>query len=713
MAEELDFKYKIDVVQEGEPNTNGEMIIIYNYDGAELTPELLAKTLEELSTQASLNRSGLGESILLDESGKIIHQDASDANIVKVESETNGSLLGLEQSEICTGDFGNSSALLATAESWENLKEEHNIQLEVIAQDATSGASIGSSYLTPLIDNGSLPQSETNKSARDDYTCVVNVNTFSDHNDTNTSQYKAKYENSGPLDHNISDKTDSNKQLQCVDPKHDASVLKKEISKIEYHCKECTFTAFAEIELQRHQKMEHHILEPFVCQYCLKAFKLELTLDIHKLSHTTQVDAPKINLKHIHKVSKFFSCPICDFQYQRKPQLMVHMASTHHGDKYFFCNDCNYSCLTEEKLLDHTQTTSHKDEQRTLCPLCGASTKNLRQHVRTAHNENRPFLCTTCGFKAKTATNLKTHMHIHDPIKQIHCSQCSYKCRTKDQLKKHMVRHSSEKKFKCGLCSFACKTSMSLKRHMQIHQAPGKYICNICRFSTHDKLILKDHKKTQHKLKPRYICRECSLEFERPLELRKHALSVHKSDKTQFCSYCDFSCNTTTQLRTHLEQHFGKFSYACHICGYSSRIKASYRRHMERHNKVKNYKCEHCDYACVEKYDLQKHIAHRHSEEKPYSCPYCSYSCKFKPRLNNHISFIHSDEKPFFCKECSYAGKSAESLKKHMVHHGVLPVSSKAIQCVLCDYATHERAKLRRHMKGHVNKAFIEIQTVE
>ncbi|KAK3729101.1 hypothetical protein RRG08_005473 [Elysia crispata] len=701
-GKETDFNYKIDVLQEGDTNTNGEMIIIYNYDGAELTPELLAKTLEELSTQASLNRSVLIENGSLDEAQKIVHHDMSNSDTIKVESVDGEVLFGIENSIICSNDFEVNPALLPTTDESEK-REEPSLKLEVIAQDATTGTTIGSTTDVQkkfLTDEPTQYQKENPE----------NLPECSTHMSSSTvSQSSISIDNNQWSDVNIDHSPRQPHHEVCS--VNDVSSERKGDTKTEYHCDDCDFIAFTEIEFQRHQKTEHHACTPFVCCYCFKAFKLELTLDIHKLSHTIKSDT-QLNLKYIHQVGKFFSCPVCDFQYQRKPQLMMHMTTAHQGDIYFFCNECNYSCLSEEKLFAHKQTTSHKDE-RTLCPLCGASTKNLRQHVRTAHNENRPFKCNTCGFKAKTATNLKTHLHTHDPIKQIHCLHCSYRCRTKDQLKKHMVRHSTEKKFKCTLCTFACKTAMSLKRHMQIHEKPGKYICKVCNFSTPDKLILKDHKNTQHKLKPRFICRECGVEFKRPLELRKHALSVHKSDKTQFCSYCDFSCNTTHELRSHMEQHFGKYSFVCSICGYSSRIKASYRRHMERHNKVKNFKCAHCDYACVEKYDLQKHIAHRHSEEKPYSCPYCPYSCKFKSRLNNHISFIHSDEKPFFCKQCPYTGKSAESLKKHMVHHGILPPSSKAIKCVLCDYATHEKAKLRRHMKGHVNKAFIEIQTVE
>ncbi|RUS83409.1 hypothetical protein EGW08_008830, partial [Elysia chlorotica] len=655
-AKETEFNYKIDVLQEGDTNTNGEMIIIYNYDGAELTPELLAKTLEELSTQTSLNRSVLIENGSLDDEQKLSTPDT-----VKVENVDSEVLFGIENSMICSNDFEISPALLSAgaADDCEKLKEEHNLKLEVIVQDATTGATI-----CPTTDaqNNYI----TNEQKQHQEEATEYVSEYSTHILNSTvSQSSISVEN------HWSDCAGASPPCVNSDGPGEAPIDEKsagkELIKSEYHCDDCDFITYTEIDFQRHQKREHHASTPFICCYCLKAFKLELTLDIHKLSHTIKSDS-QLNLKYIHQVSKFFSCPVCDFQYQRKPQLMMHMATTHKGDKYLFCDECNYSCLSEEKLLAHKQTTSHKAE-RTLCPLCGASTKNLRQHVRTAHNENRPFKCDICGFKAKTITNLKTHLNTHDPVKQIHCLHCSYRCRTNDQLKKHMVRHSTEKKFKCTLCTFACKTAMSLKRHMQIHEKPGKYICKVCNFSTPDKLILKEHKNTHHKLKPRFICRECSVEFKRPLELRKHALSVHKSDKTQFCSYCEFSCNTSHELRSHMEEHFGKYSFVCSICGYSSRIKASYRRHMERHNKIKNFQCPHCDYACVEKYDLQKHIAHRHSEEKPYSCPYCPYTCKFKPRLNNHISFIHSDEKPFFCKLCPYTGKSAESLKKHMVHH--------------------------------------------
>ncbi|KAH9500922.1 hypothetical protein Btru_069212 [Bulinus truncatus] len=675
------FQYKFEV-QEATEGTDGEVIIIYNYDGEEITPELLAKTLEELSTQLSMQRSVQNQhldTVAVQESDPVVCQPCEnelqialpidsnhlDVPIIKVEVIEDGQTPDTLQDRIINNNSVHSSndenCIQETAKEFDNAMVKNVKGLKYTVEQEE----IVNKEVSIEADSGALPQAIQTVQNKKISTLPM-----------------------GPL--------------PKVPTEEDILSDEEELLS-DYSCDKCKFSCQKEIDFQRHQKKEHKEKSPFICRHCGKAFQLELSLSIHKLVHSKKICGT--NSQCLYNAMKSFTCPLCDFQYQKKRQLNTHIKTVHENISYHLCSKCNFACLTKEDLEKHLSSSAHDVEGRTSCPLCGTATKDIRQHLRRTHNDDRPYLCTQCGFKAKTVTHLNTHMVIHDPVKRVQCNVCDYKCRTKDQLKKHLVKHSAEKSFKCNLCDFACKTAMSLKRHMQIHKAPNKYVCNICQFTTQDKLLLRQHKSKTHVLKASYKCRECTSQFDRVVELKKHALAEHKSENTNFCSYCDFAGLTTADLRTHMQTHFGKFSYICNTCGYMCRLKASYQRHIERHSKVKKFKCTQCTYASVEKYDLQKHYVHRHSDDKPLSCPYCPYRCKFKPRLNNHISYVHTDVKPFFCKLCPYAGKSAENLKKHMANHGLV---LKTLQCVLCDYATAEKAKLKRHMQVHVKKAVFQ-----
>lgn len=711
MANNLDETVQLHIeFQEGVEGTDGDVIIIYNYDGAELTHELLAHTLEELSAQTSLRKNAAKQSQLVGQQSGVPIEYLTDQIIAETSSQ-------LEDSEyIPLSTFKIETQQDIECDAFDPLSEEGSQLNSVRSELVDNQHAIECSTFGPLTEEQSR-QLNSIKSELD-----VEVRVQEDLRSGNVILKEITDEHLKDIVDSVNTKSSNNSSVAVPNIAiKDQSVAPLKVEMVtfdtsdeedeaqEYTCDKCSFVSCVHLELQRHKKSEHKEAEPFVCRHCGKAFRVELSLEVHKIAHSKKAKSQfsKFDPGFIHKVMNFFSCPLCDFQYQRKTQLSSHLKTLHADENIIICLQCPFSCLTQESLNAHVSSPAHEEDKRTLCPLCGTATKDIRQHLKRTHNDERPFSCSECGFKAKTATNLTTHMIIHDPIKRVTCSLCQYKCRTKDQLKRHLVKHSSDKNFQCSICHFACKTGMCLKRHMQIHQTPNKYVCSVCKFTTHDKLLLRQHKSQEHVLKASHKCPECNVEFERVAELKKHALAVHKSDKIHFCSYCDFSGETITDLRVHMQSHFGKFSYTCSQCGYMCRLKASYRRHMERHDKVKRFACTMCNYSCVEKYDLQKHYTHRHSDEKPLACPYCSYRCKFKPRLNNHIAYVHSDVKPFFCKQCPYSGKSAENLKKHMVNHGVVV---NAIQCVLCDYATAERTKLKRHMQAHVKKA-IQIDT--
>ncbi|XP_005102263.1 oocyte zinc finger protein XlCOF6 [Aplysia californica] len=699
MTEET-MQYQIEV-QEG--SGNGEVIIIYNCDSEEITPELLANTLTELSKQAATQQTATKLPSENDQSQPqeyILSQDMADTS-----GQFELSLVDLPSVKV--EEPGTQSVTIEGSQFQNEIFLETPLEVKDERLDEAVGLETGlSNSVTEQIQilGGLKPELEPAFEGQ----ATNTLTHFLVGEEAKEQQFVGTDEEANATqscDNSTNDKRYD--VLPSTTSENESAPLEVKEEPVLYSCHHCDYFSRVELEVQRHLKNEHNEEEPFRCSICHKTFKVELSLQIHSLMHGGSADSPTPDIDFGFNVKKIYTCPLCDFEYKSKIKITNHVKKEHKGETVYRCSKCPYACLTSEELKSHETSPKHDDEMKTLCPQCGISCKNIRRHIKIAHNNSRPYLCTDCGFRAKSITNLNAHTVIHSEVKEVKCSLCDYRCHTKNQLDRHMVRHSSVKKFKCSFpdCAFACKTQGSLKRHTQIHTSGIKYACPICDYYARDRADLKKHKISQHPRNVSYDCKECGMSFERVAELKKHSLAIHRSNKICFCAYCDYSCETPQELRDHMQIHYGKYSFICNVCGYTCRLKSLYKRHMARHNKDKKFACPTCNYACAEKADLQKHLTSKHSQEKPYACPHCNYKCKFQARLNNHIAYVHSDLKPYFCKLCPYTGKSAENLRKHLGTHSGLV---KTIQCVLCDYATAEKAKLKRHMQVHIKRAVFQ-----
>lgn len=465
---------------------------------------------------------------------------------------------------------------------------------------------------------------------------------------------------------------------------------------------ECDFQGETELDLQRHLKTFHSEEHPFQCSFCMKEFKLELSLKVHLLGHQ---EIPALDWEVGSKAKKLYNCPLslCDFKSFYKRPLIQHVKEEHDLSCIFTCERCKIAFMTHDEMDEHCKSQIHEENQWSLCSICGASSKHMSQHMRRVHSDEKPYWCTQCDYKCKFSGALKAHLLTHKSEREFKCDQCTYSARSRDQLKRHEIIHSNVKDKKCPHCNYATQTIYRLKKHLKIHTNVTKgYRCIMCDFVTHDKIILKQHKADVHGKKLNLACRECNIEFSSVQELKVHALATHKSTNSWFCKYCNFSCASRRELGIHMQTHAGKHRYVCKICGYSCRQSNPFKRHLARHNKIKSFTCTMCNYACTDKYDLEKHLI-THSEVKSVVCPDCPYTCRYKAQLVRHKKLVHDDIKPYFCSYCNYTTKSPQNLKNHMHLHA----EKKPHQCMLCEFSACQKSNLKRHMQTHLKKAQI------
>ena len=105
-----------------------------------------------------------------------------------------------------------------------------------------------------------------------------------------------------------------------------------------------------------------------------------------------------------------FSCPICDFQTNKRINLETHM-NKHSDKKNYECRNCDKKFTWSSSLKSHMLAAHSKIDMKFICEICTHSFKdggNLKKHMFT-HKEERPHICDRCGKGWIRADFLKNH----------------------------------------------------------------------------------------------------------------------------------------------------------------------------------------------------------------------------------------------------------------------------------------------------------------
>lgn len=243
---------------------------------------------------------------------------------------------------------------------------------------------------------------------------------------------------------------------------------------------------------------------PFICSHsgCGKQYVRKQHLVRHERSH----EETKQQVKNV-------LCEVegCNAAYASKQALEKHMRSHHSGNRYV-CSypgcDKSYKKHQALRVHEHEHTgilpfpCQHEGcDQRFLIPSllkrhvqryhefvgykcniddCGqsfAKWTQLLKHKTTAHARNYP--CSQCHLIFAHKNQLKQHLKIHDPEKELHkCPKegCPRSYLDARNLKQHLLSYHSGHRFPCTHpgCTMTFVTKMSMNRHQKVHSGAPK-----------------------------------------------------------------------------------------------------------------------------------------------------------------------------------------------------------------------------------------------
>ncbi|XP_021084614.1 zinc finger protein 1 homolog isoform X2 [Mesocricetus auratus] len=213
----------------------------------------------------------------------------------------------------------------------------------------------------------------------------------------------------------------------------------------------------------KHQKIKN-LVQPFVCNYCDKAFSFKSLLISHKRIHTGE---------------KPYECNVCKKTFSHKANLIKHQR-IHTGEKPFECPECGKAFTHQSNLIVHQR--AHMEKKPYECSECGktfAQKFELTTHQRI-HTGERPYECSECAKTFFKKSNLIIHQKIHTGEKRYECSECGKSFIQNSQLIIHMRTHTGEKPYECTECGKTFSQRSTLRLHLRIHTGEKPYECAEC-----------------------------------------------------------------------------------------------------------------------------------------------------------------------------------------------------------------------------------------
>ncbi|CAH1778630.1 unnamed protein product [Owenia fusiformis] len=314
--------------------------------------------------------------------------------------------------------------------------------------------------------------------------------------------------------------------------------------------KEECFQIFETLDEYKDHSTEHP-QRAFICISCNDHFSSLEFLMMHRLSfHIQRTDGFKCygcgdifetsEERKIHQtnVKHEFQCKKCDRAFKTEMNLKSHELS-HSNMKHFLCDECGAGFTNKHALKRHTFT--HYPIEDFPCPTCGKLFKkrdHMKRHLMTTHVNVKPFKCTITGCTRayKRKDKLKEHMKTHSNEPLFICQFCSRSFKYKQALQYHEKTHSKDRRRECTQCDALFYTLSDLKEH-----------------------FVRDHNikmKSQHHTN---VCPKCKLSFTRVERLNRHIEKVHKDHKavviwTTKCHICRKGFAGEKSLSTHLEK---------------------------------------------------------------------------------------------------------------------------------------------------------------
>ncbi|KAM4900687.1 zinc finger and BTB domain-containing protein 49 [Sylvia borin] len=174
---------------------------------------------------------------------------------------------------------------------------------------------------------------------------------------------------------------------------------------------------------------------------------------------------------------KQYTCELCGKAFKHPSNLELHKRS-HTGNL-------------------QTHLRRHSGEKPYICEICGkrfAASGDVQRHI-IIHSGEKPHLCDICGRGFSNFSNLKEHKKTHTADKVFTCDECGKSFNMQRKLVKHRIRHTGERPYSCSACGKCFAGSGDLRRHVRTHTGEKPYTCETCNKCFTRSAVLRRHKK--------------------------------------------------------------------------------------------------------------------------------------------------------------------------------------------------------------------------
>ncbi|XP_044134364.1 zinc finger protein 574 [Bufo gargarizans] len=373
---------------------------------------------------------------------------------------------------------------------------------------------------------------------------------------------------------------------------------------------------------------------------------------------------------------------------------------------------------------EEPKTTPECEPESFRCPQCSKefSTRlKMVQHRRAVHVTERKHKCTVCGKHFKKQVHLRNHMRTHTGERPFQCSACGKAFGTHTNLTRHHLTHTGEKPYKCEVCSRRFTQNSNLQQHRVLHTGSRPFSCNVCglKFNRASNLTLHQIKHTgvlpykcpdcdqtflrkklmqlhqlEHQGKALIHCKDCGAVFTDESLLSRHQCRS-KSSSQHICPTCNKILNSESSLYLHLLLHTGQRPFKCLVCGKYFPSQSSAARHQKYHSGVRPHRCTYCGKAFSASFSLRLHLR-IHTGERPFPCLDCGKKFRQAAHLREHRR-IHTRERPHRCQDCGMS--FVQSL--HLAEHRHIHAGERPHLCTDCGKRFKSLSNLRSHLKTH------------
>lgn len=284
---------------------------------------------------------------------------------------------------------------------------------------------------------------------------------------------------------------------------------------------------YCQKELGSYAELAEHNSTHTECLLCNKKYKNFKCFRVHYREKHMNVQRKNVDKK--------FSCELCDQQFLRKKNVVVHVRRYHNNERKYVCEICDKGFY--ERTAWEAHKSVHTTERAFVCETCKKtfkSHKSLRIHLRT-HNEseaNQPinnYMCTYCGKQIRSLSGFIGHQRLHTKELPYECKVCNKKHRIKSSLTAHLRIHTGEKPYKCTICPKRFRMYHFLKNHKLSHGGKNtkKFFCKLCAMSTVYKENLDTHMRTVHMQITNFDCKICTESFTKISLFKAHMMDTH------------------------------------------------------------------------------------------------------------------------------------------------------------------------------------------